>query len=264
VSMLDTEDLGEWLGLAGRAGMEAARGNSGTLLAVFLAGFGEPLRGEQRLNGPLLAAALESGRVRAWSALSEPVPGTMLSVVAVAADAAGTALRKTTADPASRAAVLEILDAVRGACLRAVVDTEAQLDPLASAEVVDAGAVGMMLVLDSLRAAVTGEPLDESRYLSLHGYGIQDPHIHQGQPVQDGVEVMCTVELEPLEAATLRARLDALGDSVIMSTVSDLGDGGYRWRVHVHAPEAEEALGAIREFGDPVNVSVTDLCTHDA
>jgi hypothetical protein len=32
----------------------------------------------------------------------------------------------------------------------------------------------------------------------------------------------------------------------------------------VHVADAEEALAAIRQAGNPVNVTVTDLCTNDA
>ncbi|WP_372699773.1 DAK2 domain-containing protein [Arthrobacter sp. JSM 101049] len=263
VSVLQTDDLGEYLATAGRAGMESARGNSGTLLAVFLLGFSEPLRGHPRLTGPLVAAGLESGRVRAWSALSDPVPGTMLSVVAAAAQAAAAAVAESTADASSRAQLREVLDAMQTATRASVVSTENQLGALANARVVDAGAVGMMLVLDALVAAVTGEAIDESRYTPLHGYGIQDPHIHADSPAEDGVEVMCTIALDALNAATLRAKLDSIGTSVVMSAVND-GAEGYRWRVHVHVPEAEDALQAIREAGNPVNVSITDLCTRDA
>lgn len=263
VSVLRTDDLGEYLATAGRAGMESARGNSGTLLAVFLLGFSEPLRGYPRLTGPLLAAALESGRVRAWSALSDPVPGTMLSVVTAAAQAAATAVAESPSDASSRAHLREVLDAMQGATRESVIGTESQLGALAHARVVDAGAVGMMLVLDALVAAVTGDPIDESRYTPLHGYGIQDPHIHANSPAEEGVEVMCTIALDALSAATLRAKLDAIGSSVVMSAVND-GAEGYRWRVHVHVAEAEDALRAIREAGNPVNVSITDLCAHDA
>lgn len=262
VSVLDTDDLGELLAAAGRAGMESARGNSGTLLAVFLLGFSEPLRGHSRLTGRLLAAGLESGRVRAWSALSDPVPGTMLSVIAAAADAAADAVGASAAEPSSRAAVVEVLQAVSAAVLGAVVSTEEQLGALRTARIVDAGAVGMMLVLDQLRSSVLGEPLDDARYAPLHGYGIQDPHVYVGRQAEEGVEVMCTIALEPLEAATLRAKLDALGDSVIMSAAGEAGDA-YRWRVHVHVPEPDEALAALHGAGEPVNITVTDLCTHD-
>jgi len=139
--------------------------------------------------------------------------------------------------------------------------------------------VGMLLVLDCLRSAVLGEELQDELLDGLHGYDVQDPHIHAALPDDEGVEVMCTIELSPLAAATLRQKLDELGDSVIMSQVGsvpapgngqpgadhdddDDADGieaSYRWRVHVHVPEAGPAVAAIRSLGEPSDISVSQL-----
>ena len=100
----------------------------------------------------------------------------------------------------------------------------------------------------------------------------------RGMPADDGVEVMCTISLSPLSAATLRQRLDELGDSVIMSQVGsasnpsgsngagddddddeDAAEASYRWRVHVHVPDAEAAVAVIRSLGDPTDISVSQL-----
>ncbi|WP_306865549.1 DAK2 domain-containing protein [Arthrobacter bambusae] len=266
-------DVGAVLSEAGRVAMEQARGNSGTLFAVFLCAMAEPLAGHPRLSAPLLAAALNRAQIRAWSALSEPVPGTMLSVLEAAARAAGECDTAHNGDDSNQALGLA-LDAAVNAALDAVVRTEDQLAPLHAARVVDAGGVGMLLILDCLRSAVLGEELQDELLDGLHGYDLQDPHIHAGMPDDDGVEVMCTISLSPLAAATLRQRLDELGDSVIMSQVgapagrNDAGDdnddedaaeASYRWRVHVHVPEAEPAVAVIRSLGDPTDISVSQL-----
>lgn len=272
-----SNDVGAVLGSAGRAAMEQARGNSGTLFAVFLCAAAEPLVGHTRLSAPLLATALNRAQIRAWSALSEPVPGTMLSVLEAAARAAGECDTAHSGDDSNQALGLA-LDAAVNAALDAVVRTEDQLAPLHAAHVVDAGGVGMLLILDCLRSAVLGEALQDELLDGLHGYDLQDPHIHAGMPDDDGVEVMCTISLSPLAAATLRQRLDELGDSVIMSQVGsaspvgslagreDAGDDdddavetSYRWRVHVHVPDAEPAVAIIRSLGDPTDISVSQL-----
>jgi len=270
-------DVGAVLAAAGRAAMEQARGNSGTLFAVFLCAMAEPLAGHGRLSAPLLASALHRAQIRAWSALSEPVPGTMLSVLEAAAVAAGEVDAAQNGDDSNHALGLA-LDAAVDAAVRAVVRTEEQLAPLHEAHVVDAGGVGMLLVLDCLRSAVLGEELQDELLDGLHGYDVQDPHIHAGLPDDEGVEVMCTIELSPLAAATLRQKLDELGDSVIMSQVGSVsapgsGNAGdeqddddadgieasYRWRVHVHVPEAGPAVDAIRALGEPSDISVSQL-----
>ncbi|GAB3259803.1 hypothetical protein GCM10027562_22490 [Arthrobacter pigmenti] len=258
-NVVETEDVGELLELAARAAMEEARGNSGTLFAVMLSAMAEPLHGSSRLTGPLLAAALHRAQIRSWSALSDPVPGTMLSVLEASAGAAGTA------GPAdeSNATLSEVLNGIVDAARKAVVDTESQLEALTEAEVVDAGGVGLLLILDTLRAVVLHEDLDEDLLDGLSGYSVQDRHIHPDFPGGDGVEVMCTVNLSPLDAAGLRAKLDELGDSVIMSAVTEVEEG-YRWRLHVHTAASEPVLKLIRSLSEPSNVSVTSLSATPA
>ncbi|WP_209729633.1 DAK2 domain-containing protein [Arthrobacter sp. CAN_C5] len=254
----DTSDLGELLKTAGQAAMEDARGNSGTLFAVFLSAIAEPLHHHMRLSGPLLATALQRAQIRSWSALSDPVPGTMLSVLEATARGAAVVDGAQNGDDSNHALALTLQAAVEAA-LVAVVHTESQLGVLTQAKVVDAGGVGFLLILDALRAASLGEELQDELLDGLHGYDIQAPHIHNGGDAE-GVEVMCTINLSPLDAATLRLHLDELGDSVIMSAVTEVEEG-YRWRVHVHVPTPEPALKLIQEAGNPMNVSVTQLAS---
>jgi dihydroxyacetone kinase-like predicted kinase len=253
-------DVGAVLAKAGQAAMEQARGNSGTLFSVFLCAAAEPLSGQQRLTASLLATALNRAQIRAWSALSDPVPGTMLSVMEAAARAAAAVDAAQKGNDSNHALGL-VLDAAVLAALEAVVRTEEQLDALQAAHVVDAGGVGMLLILDCLRSAVLGEELQSELLDGLHGYDVQDPHIHADLPDDDGVEVMCTVSLSPLDAATLRQRLDELGDSVIMSQVERSPDpaGRYRWRVHAHVMDSGPALEMIRSLGEPTDVAVSEL-----
>jgi dihydroxyacetone kinase-like predicted kinase len=252
----ETTDLGELLTIAGRAAMEDARGNSGTLFAVFLCAIAEPLQGTTRLTSRLLASALHRAQIRSWSALSDPVPGTMLSVLEAAARGAAQTAGPHETDESNNALALTLQAAVESA-LTAVIDTESQLGALTEARVVDAGGVGFLLILDALRAASLGEELQDELLDGLHGYDIQAPHIHHGSEA-DGVEIMFTINLSPLDAATLRLHLDELGDSVIMSAVTEVKEG-YRWRVHVHVADPDPALKLIHEAGTPDNVSVTQL-----
>lgn len=263
ISKLESDDIGGFLEVAARASLESARGNSGTLLAVFLSGLSEPWSGHERLTAPLLALGLERAKVRSWSALSEPVEGTMLSVINAISLAAGSTLAHLKTDPDSRAALDAVLTQMSQAAQLAVRGTEAELPSLVKAGVVDAGAVGMLIIIDELCAAIRSESTEFDSYDDFHGYRSQDPHIHLTEETESGVEVMCTVSLDALGAATLRGQLDSMGNSVIMSPVNQLEEDTYRWRVHVHVPDAEPALELIRRHGDPVNISVTDLCTHD-
>ena len=79
-------------------------------------------------------------------------------------------------------------------------------------------------------------------------------------PDDDGVEVMCTISLSPLHAATLRQRLDEMGESVIMSQV---GGNGRRWKVPLAGPcprsGSRTGCRIIGALGEPTQIRVSEL-----
>lgn len=260
------DDAGAVLASAGAAALDSARGNSGTLLAVALAGMAEPLRGRPRVDAFALAAAFGAADRAARQALSDPREGTILTVLAAAArslarsatQAPDTHAVATDADPAVRlgpAVTVMLAD-----CVRAVEQTESQLAPLTRARVVDAGAVGLLWVLEALRATVTGTAADAELATALHGYveGVRAEAPSEGGAA---VEVMGTLALTPLAAADLRRRLAEAGDSVILAPVGSGRDerGRVPWRVHVHVPRAADAVELLRSAGDVEGLSVTEL-----
>ena len=111
----------------------SARGNSGNIAAQFLSAF-VLIESPRELND-----IAEQGRKLAWKAVREPKSGTMLSVF----DALSDALQRhdVVSNPERMDRVLDILEEV-------VVDTSRQLKELASAGVVDAGALGMFIFFD--------------------------------------------------------------------------------------------------------------------
>lgn len=259
-------DLGEAVARAGTAALDAARGNSGTLLAVALTGAAAPLRGVTRPDPRVLADALRGADRAARAALSEPREGTILSVLSAAADSLeASAASATGADPDAELAAA-VAAMVRDA-RRAVEESETRLAPLTRARVVDAGAVGALWVLEALRAEVVGGGADLEVAAALHGYADgpgpvdgRDPDA-ASEPEGSAVEVMCTVELAPLQAALLRQRLEEAGDSVILAPLTRTADGAGRlpWRVHVHVPRAEDALEVLHAAAEPRGVTVADL-----
>ncbi|WP_331780731.1 DAK2 domain-containing protein [Kocuria flava] len=256
-AVIETTDVGELLALAGQAALEEARGNSGTLFSVFLTAVGRSLEGSTRLSAETARLALHAGHVRAWSVLTDPVPGTMLSVL----EAAAAVPVPEDVGEGTNQQLKDFLHDVRAAALEAVPATTGQLEVLRETGTVDAGALGMLVVLDALARTVGGEDLVAEaavqRLLDTAAASAPRP-ADAPHAVLGGVEVMCTVELSPLDAAELRHELSEVGSSVIMSAVTEVGEA-YRWRVHVHVERPEDALAVISPRGEPVALSVTSL-----
>lgn len=261
-------DIGATLERAGSAALSAARGNSGTVLAVLLTGMADPLRGKHALTAESLAQALTRADTAARSAVSDPREGTILSVLAAARTSALHTLEQAAQygpAPQTRAVLEEAVTACVRTARIAVQRTETQLEALRHAAVVDAGAVGLLLVFEALRAVVVDEEPDPALTEGLHGYadGVSAaPPAAEAQ--EGGVEVLCTLELDPLGAATLRQQLTDVGDSVIVAPVRRGEDpqAAVPWRVHVHVPAADPVLELLHAAATPQELQVTALCAE--
>ncbi|WP_062349513.1 DAK2 domain-containing protein [Herbidospora yilanensis] len=222
-----------WRALAHGA-LLGARGNSGVIVSQALRGLAEVLRTAEGR-----AADLRTGLVRAaelaTAAVSRPVEGTVLSVLATAA----AAVRDLPGDLAAIAA--KAAEEARGALAR----TTAQLDVLARNGVVDAGAAGLVIILETLVDVVTG----------VHGRhevpAPARPVIREDEQDAHGYEVMYL--LDAPSVGRLREELDALGDSLVIVG----GDG--LWNVHVHVADAGAAIEAGLAAGRPHRIRVTYL-----
>ncbi|MBW0016432.1 MAG: DAK2 domain-containing protein, partial [Mycobacterium sp.] len=113
--------------------LNGARGNSGVILSQILRGFAESLDSDTTAGPADLAGALAVADRLATAAVSEPVAGTMLTVLHAAACAAEDDRYRPLA---------EQLHAVAESAGRALADTPRQLAVLSRAGVVDAGAQG--------------------------------------------------------------------------------------------------------------------------
>ena len=75
------DSLGEMSKMMARGALLGARGNSGVILSQFLRGFSGEFDGVEEADGDCLAHAFHQGAVAAYSAVGDPVEGTMLTVM---------------------------------------------------------------------------------------------------------------------------------------------------------------------------------------
>ncbi len=139
--------LGRALRLMARGALLGARGNSGVIVSQILRGMADSLAAVTVVRGRALAAALRSATDTAYAAVAKPVEGTVLSVLAAAAEAAA----RIKSDD-----IVVVARAAARAATEALARTPLQLPELARAGVVDAGGRGLCLLLDALVEALSG------------------------------------------------------------------------------------------------------------
>ena len=246
--------------LAGGA-LRGARGNSGVILSQILRAIAEvtAAAAEDRdgvladISGPLLSTALRHAVTLVVTSMGEAVPGTIVSVLHDAAEAAEEAV-------AAQSELADVVTACTHAAGTALDRTQTQLDVLADAGVVDAGGRGLVVLLDALCATVTGHAPRRGVYQRT-----PKPSSVESAPVHSApsFEVMYLLaDCHPEDIEKLRAALDELGDSVAIAAsgfgeVGGTGPGHYS--VHVHADDAGAAVEAGLAVGTLSRIQITSL-----
>lgn len=269
--------LREGLGLLSRGTLLAARGNSGVILSQLSRGLHEAIEaripdGSQddidEVDAATLAEAFQRADLLAWTGVSAPVEGTILSVSRAAAQGAAHAAEYR------GARAYDVATAAVAAATSALQRTPEQLPILARAGVVDAGGAGYLILIEALQKVLSGRAADpgdspvpdwlvapaEREITRDMGPGspptAQD---HSAEAHGDGAyEVMFLLTGSDVQrAARLRAHLDRIGASV------QVVGGPDQWRVHVHLDHPEEALEAGVLAGHVEDVAVSDLPGSD-
>jgi DAK2 domain fusion protein YloV len=242
-----------------RGALLGARGNSGVIVSQILQGMADTFAGTVAVRGGELARALRTATEAAYRAVARPVEGTVLSVVAAAADGAG----KIASDD-----LVVVARAAATAATEALARTPQQLPVLARAGVVDAGGRGLCLLLDALVEALSdisptrAPAATEAAHAATTAAPATTPAetsplaFHEG-PSRFGYEVQYLLAAEAGAIEPLRLTLDALGDSLV---VVGTGEGDPpTWNVHVHVDDIGAAIEAGVVAGRPRRISVTRL-----
>ncbi len=236
---------GPYLGALAHGSLLGARGNSGVILSQMLAGIAEACRGAGTLDGPHFARALVAAADHAYAAISQPVEGTMLTVMR---DAARAGARDDLADPADvlRAAVTE--------AHASVARTPDLLPRLRDAGVVDSGGQGIAIILEGVLHGVTGEPLPDAP-TQLAAPADLGGVAHEGHGYcTEFVLTGTAIDRKDLEAALIEAG----GESVLV-----VGDSE-TVHVHVHLDDPGPGISAGAARGALASVKVENMqAQHD-
>ena len=132
--------------------VKGARGNSGMVLSQVLRGLAQSAVSD-RITGRTVQQALTTANKFVHHAIIEPVEGTVVTVLRAAAIAA---------NQAPTDSLIDVLTAATTAASIALANTPSQLAVLRDAGVVDAGAQGLVLLLETMLDEVSGGTIETS------------------------------------------------------------------------------------------------------
>lgn len=264
--------IGRMSSIVAESALTGARGNSGVILAQFLAGFSEGVRGLSRVSPRDFAEAASLAARRAVAAIAQPQEGTILTVIHDWADH----LRTNSHSYKDFHHLLhDSLDRAR----QSVQETREKLAVLKAADVVDAGGLGFVYLLEGVAEFTTRGAISRRRqvqvvpdypgtsayqdvpaYLGTPGDGLLHPDgFRERTAVAHLTYGFCTeclirsTEPHPTDREELRVRLEELGDSIVVAGV------GLVTRVHVHTDTPDAVFAIAAEYGEVSHHKVEDM-----
>jgi len=229
-SLVDRKELIEAL-------LMSARGNSGNIAAQFFSVF-VLIESPRELN-----EITEQGRDLAWRAVTDPKSGTMLSVFDALADALNR--YDVVSNPDRIDHVLDILEGV-------VVHTSRELKELATAGVVDAGALGMFIFFDGFFNVLFDRKVNFRSIAQVFENLLHvDPS--WGADGDEGYCIDAVLKMGSVETEDPFSAISRVGHEVVT-----MGQGDFV-KIHLHAADETGARRQLEEVGNLVNWKSDDL-----
>jgi DAK2 domain fusion protein YloV len=233
-----------------------ARGNSGVILSQIWNGLAQGLEGKETITGSDLAKALLRASKVAYKGLSNPVEGTILTVMREAAAAAEAHAGSAGDD------VVSVLEVTVDAARESVANTPSLLPVLREAGVVDAGGQGLYTLFEGALHYLKGEA--EQLKLRKPWLVASSVPLAAKAPQMVGIAAMpevpygyCTnfvIKGQGLDPDKLREKLEkARGQSVIV-----IGDNS-AVRVHVHTLDPGEIMHHVVPLGTLHDISIRNM-----
>ncbi|MFH1639061.1 MAG: DAK2 domain-containing protein, partial [Chloroflexota bacterium] len=233
-----------------KGALMGARGNSGVILSQIWSGLAKGMEGKDCLNGKDFAEALHQASVTACNGVSNPVEGTILTVVKDAA-AAAEKQAKNGAD------LFDVMEAAVRAAGESVARTPELLPILRQAGVVDAGGQGLYTILEGALHYINGE-VDQMQFRKPKVIASNLPFTaNRSQMTTDEVPFgYCTEFLlkgNNLKPKKVKSRLKKKGESLIV-----VGDES-TIRVHIHSLEPGDVINYATSLGTIHQVSIRNM-----
>lgn len=235
-----------------RGALLGARGNSGVILAQFLQGLAKGLDGKSEFNGVDLAEALAEASTAAYKAVGNPVEGTMLTVIREVSEAVQDRVSSTQD-------ILSLWTTMCDAAKESVARTPLLLPVLREAGVVDAGGLGLSVILEGALNALKGTDAGVELPAPILGArGTSDQHVSETfiAATEDDLYGYCTqflLEGENLDVDAVREAMQSLAGSTVVV------GGETVVRVHVHAKDPGPVLSYGVSLGTLSQVNIQSM-----
>lgn len=230
----------------------SARGNSGVIFSQLFAGLSKGLEGLEQATLQQFCQALTCAVQQAYTAVSQPVEGTMLTVA------------RETAESANQLCTsVESMEQFASQCFQAMnvslKNTPNLLPVLKEAGVVDSGGAGLLYFVEGMlpttqlheeavsSVATVAQQLDFSKFT-------KDSQMVFGYCTECLLQLQtCKVDVDAFDVATIVDYLETIGDSVVTFKTDTIV------KLHVHTLKPYKVLKFCQQFGEFLTVKIENM-----
>jgi dihydroxyacetone kinase-like predicted kinase len=234
------KDLEEISKVALDGALISAQGNAGVIYTGFLAGF-LPKLNKNPVDAKKLAEAFEEGRKRAWKSMANPKGGTILDVI----DAAAETFKK---EAEKEKDIVKIFEKVIEKAKEALLATREKMEIFKKANVVDAGGLGFLMILESYLDALKpgGEKKEEEKKPSEEVRRFV-------QVLANRFEVVALILDPRFDEEGVREKLKRLGNCLDIVKVEN------KMKIHIHTDYPDEVRDVLRKIGKIEDLRIEDM-----
>lgn len=248
---LDHEpDMNELADIVSEAVLLGARGNSGTILSQIIQGFLLGVRDKEEITVDDAARAFVMAKEKAYAAVSNPVEGTMLTVIRRVAEEA-------VAYKGNKDDFILFLVHLKNVAKAAVEETPNLLPKLKEAGVVDAGGKGIFYVLEGFEKSVTDPEMLKDLQRIVESQATRKERMEYSQVEEEDIKFRyCTefiIESGKFDLEGYKKEIIELGDSMVCAQTAR------KTKTHIHTNHPGKVLEIAVSYGQLNNIKIENM-----
>ncbi len=225
-----------------------ARGNSGTILSQIIQGFLSVVENTEEISIEVAAKAFMAAKDKAYQAVSQPVEGTILTVIRKVAEAA-------MSYQGPQDDFILFLVHLKNIANEAVENTPNELAKLKEAGVVDAGGKGIFYVLEGFEKSVTDPEMLKDLARIAKAKTVKRDKMEMAQEEEITFKYCTEFIIEngnfPLEE--YKSKISPLGDSMVCAQTAK------KTKTHIHTNHPGQVLEIAAALGNLNNIKIENM-----
>lgn len=248
IEALQEKSISEVAKRISRGALMGARGNSGVILSQIFRGIAKGLEGKDEVDAVDFARSIAEGSKFAYKAVMRPTEGTILTIIRAAGESA---INSNETD------IVKLLEKVCKYSEVVLNKTPDMLPALKEAKVVDAGGMGLLIILQGMYEALsenieakveavkeTGEVANKSAQANINAEDIKYGYC---------TEFFVLTQDASDKAQELKSLFDPVGDSMIVVGVDDI------IKVHIHTNDPGWVLSQAVKLGELSKIKIDNM-----